>query len=264
MKDISLYINENDLLLFLDIKQTTLRNFVKNKVFSKHTIGAKNFYLKSEIDELLYSNKTVEKNASFLDKYIDNKFDKLYKRKDHVAKFAIAHEILHLMSSIDEVKLVLTEHEYTLLHDFLESKNTIRIIANKHKITRGRVLQIIEKSIRRLRKFTYVTIDRYKEMVKIYEEVENLRSENLFLKRQLIINPSDTQEDIFIKSYKIRLIDMDISVRTYNCLKAGDINNLGELAREKISELAKFRNMGRKSLNEIENILLSYGIKPTK
>lgn len=59
------------------------------------------------------------------------------------------------------------------------------------------------------------------------------------------------------KLLKTALEDLDLSVRAYNCLKAAKINTLGELVKFESHELLKFRNFGRKSLVEIEELLES-------
>ncbi len=70
------------------------------------------------------------------------------------------------------------------------------------------------------------------------------------------------------KLLKTSLEDLDLSVRAYNCLKAAKINSLGELVKFESHELLKFRNFGRKSLVEIEELLaqkeLSFGMNLEK
>lgn len=62
------------------------------------------------------------------------------------------------------------------------------------------------------------------------------------------------------KILKTPLEDLDLSVRAYNCLKAAKINNLAELVKYDTNELLKFRNFGRKSLVEIENLITEKGL----
>ncbi len=62
------------------------------------------------------------------------------------------------------------------------------------------------------------------------------------------------------KLLKTSLEDLDLSVRAYNCLKAAKINSLGELVRYDTHELLKFRNFGKKSLVEIEELLQNKGL----
>lgn len=62
------------------------------------------------------------------------------------------------------------------------------------------------------------------------------------------------------KLLKTSLEDLDLSVRAYNCLKAAKINSLGELVKFDTHELLKFRNFGKKSLVEIEELLQIKGL----
>ena len=70
------------------------------------------------------------------------------------------------------------------------------------------------------------------------------------------------------KLLKTSLEDLDLSVRAYNCLKAAKINSLGEMVQYETHELLKFRNFGKKSLEEIEELLqekgLSFGMDLSK
>ena len=62
------------------------------------------------------------------------------------------------------------------------------------------------------------------------------------------------------KLLKTSLEDLDLSVRAYNCLKAAKINSLAELVKFDTHELLKFRNFGKKSLVEIEELLQIKGL----
>ncbi len=59
---------------------------------------------------------------------------------------------------------------------------------------------------------------------------------------------------------KTKLIDLDLSVRALNCLKAAEVDNLGELVTFNKNDLLKFRNFGKKSLTELEELLNSMGL----
>lgn len=63
------------------------------------------------------------------------------------------------------------------------------------------------------------------------------------------------------KLLKTPLEDLDLSVRAYNCLKAAKINSLAELVKYDTNELLKFRNFGKKSLVEIEAMVLDKGLQ---
>ncbi|MBI2259838.1 MAG: DNA-directed RNA polymerase subunit alpha [Flavobacteriia bacterium] len=59
---------------------------------------------------------------------------------------------------------------------------------------------------------------------------------------------------------KTKLIDMDLSVRALNCLKAADVETLGDLVSFNKNDLLKFRNFGKKSLTELEDLVDNKGL----
>jgi DNA-directed RNA polymerase subunit alpha len=67
---------------------------------------------------------------------------------------------------------------------------------------------------------------------------------------------------------KTKLVDMDLSVRALNCLKAADVETLGELVAYNKNDLLKFRNFGKKSLTELEELVksknLTFGMNVSK
>ena len=62
------------------------------------------------------------------------------------------------------------------------------------------------------------------------------------------------------KLLKTSLNDLDLSVRAFNCLKAADIRTLGDLVSVEISDMMKFRNFGKKSLTELEELVDNKGL----
>ena len=67
---------------------------------------------------------------------------------------------------------------------------------------------------------------------------------------------------------KTKLVDMNLSVRALNCLKAADVETLGDLVVFNKNDLLKFRNFGKKSLTELDQLLdslnLSFGLDISK
>jgi len=59
---------------------------------------------------------------------------------------------------------------------------------------------------------------------------------------------------------KTKLIDMDLSVRALNCLKAAEVDTLGDLVSFNKNDLMKFRNFGKKSLTELEELVMIKGL----
>ena len=60
---------------------------------------------------------------------------------------------------------------------------------------------------------------------------------------------------------KTKLIDLDLSVRALNCLKAAEVETLGDLVSFNKSDLLTFRNFGKKSLTELENLVASKNLE---
>ncbi len=88
-------------------------------------------------------------------------------------------------------------------------------------------------------------------------------------------SPSNSPEEEFDEAslhmrqlLKTRLVDMDLSVRALNCLKSAEVDTLGELVAFQKSDLLKFRNFGKKSLTELEELVdmkgLTFGMNLSK
>jgi len=98
----------------------------------------------------------------------------------------------------------------------------------------------------------------------------------LFSDQNMIMDTQDTSEPEQVdeellhmrKLLKTQLNDLDLSVRAYNCLKAAEVRTLGDLVRLEISDMMKFRNFGKKSLAELEQLVsdksLTFGMELAK
>jgi len=86
--------------------------------------------------------------------------------------------------------------------------------------------------------------------------------QNMILESQERGEPEQVDEELLHmrKLLKTSLNDLDLSVRAYNCLKAADVRSLGDLARLEISDMMKFRNFGKKSLAELEQLIADKGL----
>ncbi|WP_437920750.1 DNA-directed RNA polymerase subunit alpha [Sphingobacterium sp. LRF_L2] len=94
--------------------------------------------------------------------------------------------------------------------------------------------------------------------------------ENMLLESQTKEETKVVDEEILHmrKILKTELVDLDLSVRALNCLKAADIRTLAELVTYDVADMLKFRNFGKKSLSEIQELVkskgLSFGMNLTK
>ena len=94
--------------------------------------------------------------------------------------------------------------------------------------------------------------------------------QNMILESQEQGEPEQVDEELLHmrKLLKSSLNDLDLSVRAYNCLKAADVRTLGDLVSLEISDMMKFRNFGKKSLAELEQLVadknLTFGMDLSK
>ena len=80
------------------------------------------------------------------------------------------------------------------------------------------------------------------------------------------ISMSEPEEDNLSKVMEMTIEDLDLSVRAYNCLKRAGINTVAELVQRNQEDMMKVRNLGKKSLEEVEQKLqaLGLGLRPTE
>lgn len=105
--------------------------------------------------------------------------------------------------------------------------------------------------------------DALKEAAKILIQHFMLFSdENMMLEAQTKEETKEVDEEILHmrKILKTELVDLDLSVRALNCLKAADIRTLAELVSYDVADMLKFRNFGKKSLTEIQDLVKSKGL----
>ena len=91
----------------------------------------------------------------------------------------------------------------------------------------------------------------------------------LFSDEKITINMDDNSENETLDDealrmrqlLKTKLSDQDLSVRALNCLKAADVDTVGDLVKLNRNDLLKFRNFGNKSLTELDELLASLNLK---
>ncbi|MBI3500970.1 MAG: hypothetical protein HY063_04170 [Bacteroidetes bacterium] len=99
----------------------------------------------------------------------------------------------------------------------------------------------------------------YDALEKKYNHLKNFIEGLEFMKKELNV-PAVPAEPMPV-NYSIRFIDLDnINVRLVNCLKAADVETIGDLMSLTKIDLLKYRNFGKKSLKELEDILAKFGI----
>ena len=71
---------------------------------------------------------------------------------------------------------------------------------------------------------------------------------------------SEADREVWWEKLNKSVDEMELSVRSYNCLKNANIKTIGELVQKTEAEMLKTKNFGRKSLNEIKEILAGMGL----
>ncbi|MDI9569007.1 MAG: DNA-directed RNA polymerase subunit alpha C-terminal domain-containing protein, partial [Bacillota bacterium] len=102
------------------------------------------------------------------------------------------------------------------------------------------------------------------------DEAISLAAKVLSEHLMLFIELTETAEDVEImvekeedekdKVLEMTIEELDLSVRAYNCLKRAGINNVSELIQKTEEDMLKVRNLGKKSLEEVQTKLASLGL----
>ena len=143
----------------------------------------------------------------------------------------------------------LSERERVVLRLRYQDGLTMGQTAKMFNVTRERIRQIQEKACRKLRhpgvakKYILIEPEKAEELRK---ERDKLLLENISLrdKKTPEAKKEEPPKEIYIE-------EMELSVRSYNCLCRAGVRTLSQLADMKVSDLMKVRNLGRKSMIEI-------------
>lgn len=172
---------------------------------------------------------------------------------------------IHFHNNLLYVMQTLTQREQEIfslrdIHGY-----TLEAVAERLNRTRERIRQIESKAIRKLRHpYRMKILQRGKELSEWEKEVNELEAKLIKKKDDLIYqlnHPEEIVIDIKDDYDSKELYKLDLSVRTYNCLRRGGYKTLGDLRDVSYEDLMKVRNLGKKSLKEIETMLKEYGIK---
>ena len=164
---------------------------------------------------------------------------------------------------------VLKEREKTILTMLLEGKD-VEFVAEEYGLTRSRIMQIVSHAVRKL-----ATVKTFSELRREYKQLvfDNTNFQNVIealqnrVKKLERINNIDTapvseydyllgdKGGTFTAMMNTPVYDLGISVRSLNCLKGADVDTLYDLVKCNKTDLMKFRNFGKKSLTELEDML---------
>ena len=152
--------------------------------------------------------------------------------------------------SLEYVLHSLTERERRVLDFRYKEGLTFEEIGKRFCVTRERIRQIHAKSLRKLRHPERLNYLKYGVSGVVARKTESAREAAL----ASLPKPDKPGADIPLE-------ELDLSVRSYNCLKRAGISALHEIAEMTLGEICRVRNLGKKSVDEICAVLTKYGIK---
>ena len=164
---------------------------------------------------------------------------------------------------------VLTERENKVLQMRYQWDMTLEEAGKECGVTRERIRQVEAKAIRKLRfqqhKGTFSCVPE-SELREAQGEAEHYKAQAEYLQAELdkIRNITPEQRTEAEKKgtfLETSILELDLSVRSYNCCKRAGINTLGDLSMKTLNDMYHVRNLGRRSLQEIEKKMSEYGLR---
>ena len=195
---------------------------------------------------------------------------KKYKQDNKTLKEAARRELADKIVQVGSKRLTNLEQEVltlVLLHD-----KSFAEIADQRQLTSGRIKQIFQKAIRRLNYFLNNVDEKLTEYDAAIKKLTDLEKRVAELDKEAELratkkNIIDSFPPEIQKILRTKIVDTDLSVRVKNvCVKGGVFGNntietVAELVRISPNELLRFRDMGKKSITEIEEFFTKAGLK---
>lgn len=161
-------------------------------------------------------------------------------------------------------KLVITDKEEKVIRLYYIDGKTFEEIGKEFYVTRERIRQIQEKAIKKLKLFKkYFYGGKWCLMEELAKEeyqkyLETQKSFRTYESAKQYILQYESGAFLPIREQKIE--NLDLTMRTYNCLKRAGIRTIGDLLNFSYYDLIKIRNLGRKSMKEILDKIHDLGL----
>ena len=232
MKENPVWIND-----FVDrhpISSSKLDHLIRNNIISsfrnKSERGAKVFIFEDEVFNIVKSNINNYSYYNMMDLQLES-------------FMAISGKVLEGM-------------DLTVMNHIMVERKTYEEVASQYGLSRERIRQLFNRADRRSKRYVSNLLD-YNELK---DSINNLTKDKNELEKQIskLKKDYDVEDDNHYLSLSIH--DADLSIRCINALHAADVETLGDIARLTKNDLCKFRNFGRKSLTEIDELLEEYNL----
>lgn len=256
------YVTKKEALNILGICESTLRYYIDKRVISSYKRLGQLVFLRSEVDELNEVRLDIKREEKAIEEYKASL--PTFKKGESLFITSACKEFIELTKLVDILPKN-TERERFVHNIFtrcIETKS-FEEVAIEVGLTRNRVRGIFQMQVRR---YKYRAL----RMKEIFDEHERIREENEKLRLEIEVTRKiqtkfNNKESIELASAlnrnnKKSLCDFDLSIRCLNVLKAADITTLGELLQYHRNDLLRFRNFGKKSLIELDDLLENLGL----
>lgn len=279
-------ISREEAAMLLDVNPQTISNWVEKGLLKGHIVDQRMKIDKATIEkyfDTLSDLSFIEKRIFAAKRDLQLAERELWKDLDDtrsaihlLGKGVPVHFLNEIFSSIIEAcgEDVLKEREKAILTMLLEGKD-VESIAFDYGLTRTRIMQVASHAIRKLatvktfselrkenKQLTFenqnfpIVVQSFQKRIKELEHINNIKTAPVSEYDYLLGDKGGT----FTALMNTKVIDMKISVRVLNCLKAVDVETLGDLVRLRKTDLLKYRNFGKKSLTALDDLLESLNL----
>lgn len=277
-------LSRDEAALLLDVTPQTISNWVEKGVLKGHFVDRLLKIDKATIEkyfdtlsDLAFIEKRIfaaKRDLQLAEKELEKNLDDTRSAIHLLGKGVPAHLLNEIFSAIIEASGddVLKEREKIILTMLLEGKD-VEFVAEEYGLTRSRIMQIASHAVRKL-----ATVKTFSELRKeckqlVFENknfpivVQSFQNRIKELERHIEAVPVSEYDYLlgdkggtFTALMNTKVIDLNITVRSLNCLKAADIETLGDLIKYNKTDLLKFRNFGKKSMTELDDLLDSMNL----
>lgn len=244
-----------------------------NEVCEKYNVGRGTVLYMNKLKLIPYYKLTNNNGSQIL--YLCKDLDEFdYSRDWSIQEVknrnrkSLTRLVVKILNNIKE-RYPLGNREYELFIAYFIHENSIKELSKKYDITEERIRQILSKAERRI---AYIFMDIFRdieELSALRDYYNSIKNEYQELKSEM--EKAETVSKIKLKQQMAKfpaLIlspdEMNLSVRTSNCLKQIEIKTVSDLISYSSKDLLKYRGFGKKSLNEIINFLTIHGLELSK
>lgn len=180
--------------------------------------------------------------------------------------------ITNLKKNWDFIMQTLTPREEAVINYYWKDGLTLKEIGEQLDVSGERVKQIATKALARLRHPARWNMiigvhdlleEKHNLQQELTDSIEELKRKIQEVKKLSIFIPQDINEQIeaLVDKEETSLIELELSVRSQNCLTRAGLKTLKDITDKTEEELMKIRNLGRKSCKEIKNKVHELGLK---